>query len=169
MAISKYYKDIISRHQVYLERLKAGYFKSYDQEIKNASKAIAEVLQALNVETLQDITQKQFISLLKELRTVQLGLYNEQAVKLLENLEELTPEESSFEEDTLKAVTVKTAIKRTGLAWGKVTKNPIQATGDLLEPFVKDLSPRMVSRIEKHIVTARSCHIPGRRASTSRA
>lgn len=156
MAISKYYKDVISRHQVYLERLKAGYFKSYDKAIKESSKAITEVLQALKVETLQDITQREFNSLLKELRTAQASIYTVQAAELMEQLEKLSPEEAKFEEGALKAATIKTVINKTGPVWGKVSKAPIQATGDLLEPFVKDLTPRMISRIEKKIVTGRA-------------
>lgn len=156
---SNYYLNVINRHQTYLERLKSGYFKSFDQEIKNSDKVITEILNALKVESLNELTQNRFNQLLRELRTVQLSLYTKQTDKLLKNLEELAGEEDIFEQELLvKTVVAKKGLKinKSGNAWGKVVKNPIQATGEMLDPFVKGLSARQISRVEKAIVTGRA-------------
>lgn len=156
---SNYYLNVINRHQVYLEGLKSGYFKSFDQEIKKADKVIAEILNTLRVDTLQELTQTRFNELLKELRLVQLGMYSGQTEKLLKNLEELSAEEAIFEQQLLtESVVLAKGVKvnKAGNAWGKVSKNPIQSTGELLDPFVKNLSARQISRIERKIVTGRA-------------
>lgn len=156
---SNYYLNVINRHQTYLERLKAGYFKSFDQEIKNADKAIVEILNALRVDSLKEITQTRFNELLRELRVMQLSLYSGQTAKLLKNLEELSGEEALFEKELL----VQTVVAKKGQKifkavepWNAVNKNPIQSSGDLLAPFVKDLSARQISRVEKAIITGRA-------------
>lgn len=154
MSTSNYYIDLASRHQVYLERLKSGYIKDYQSTIQGLDKAIRDILNALEVETLDELTQRDLRALLKDLREVSLSTYQSHTESLLADLQELSDEEISFETEALKEATVGTTISKAASAWSATLNSPIQATGELLEPFVKGLSSREVSRIENEVRTS---------------
>lgn len=151
MATSSYYIDLASRHQVYLERLKAGYVKDYEKSIKKLDKAIKDILNGLEVEKLNELTKKEFNKLLKELRVTQLAVYQAYNEDLVSGLQELSDEETQFESEAIKTATIGVAVKEAANGWARAVRNPIQATGELLEPFIKDLSSRQVTRIEKQM------------------
>lgn len=151
MATSNYYIDLASRHQVYLERLKAGYVRDYEKSIKKLDKAIKDILTGLEVDKLNELTKKDFNKLLKDLRATQLELYQAYTESLLGDLQELSGDELSFESEAIKAATIGVAVKSAADGWARAVSNPIQATGELLEPFIKDLSSRQITRIEKQM------------------
>lgn len=152
MATSNYYINLASRHQVYLERLKAGYLNSYQATIRKLDKAISEIIQALDVDTLDELTQKRLNTLLKDLRKAQLGVYVAHTEKLVTELEELSNSESEFEETALKKATVSAKIIKTSAGvWSGTLEQPIQATGELLQPFLAELTARNISRVEREI------------------
>lgn len=155
-------RDVLSRHQVYLERLKTGYVKDYDQAIADAETAIREVLQALEVEKLSELSRKRLRQLLSDLRDAQAPIYQAQQQKLTDDLQELSKSEALFEHQVIttiaNAAAIKAAIKKPKpkVTWQDLQYKPIQATGELLEPFISDLSTRQITRVNREIMISMS-------------
>lgn len=144
-------RDVVARHQVYLERLKSGMVKDYQAAIRGSDKAIQAVLKALNQETLRELTRKQLKALLRDLRAAQLPYYQEALEQMQGVLGELSISEAAFETGVLAKYGVD-VVKATTTAYAKALVEPITATGDLLQPFLEDLSARQVARVEKEIM-----------------
>lgn len=150
-------RDVVSRHQVFLERLKTGYVKDYDAAIKRADTSIFEVLQALKADRVSDLSRVALKKLLKELQDVQSAIYAKQTDKLLDDMVKLSTSEANFEKQLISEIAVGAGIKATVIkkspdAWKFLVNKPLQATGDLLEPFIKDLSTRQIARVNREIM-----------------
>lgn len=148
-------RDIVSRHQVYLERLKSGYVEEFQKSARKVDKAIREVLSALEG-SMDKTTRKELREILGELRERQLTIYTERNDQLLKEYEDLAANEIGFEAElltTLGVAKVGKLVKIGGKeAYAHALRNPIQATGDLLEPFLSDLSAREIKRVEQEIM-----------------
>jgi SPP1 gp7 family putative phage head morphogenesis protein len=149
-------RDILARHQVYLERLKSGYAKDTDGYIQQADVALAEIFQALRVERMSELTRKALTQLQGDIRTTLGPIYQKQGDKLLSDLMELVGHEEMFERQLIGQVAkesgVSIVVKKAKDIWKKLITKPIQATGELLEGFVKDLGSRQIARINKEVL-----------------
>lgn len=151
-------RDVVSRHQVYLERLKSGYTETFQKSARKIDKAIREVLTAIDEDGLDDLTAKELRSLLGQLREKQLAIYTERMDTFTSQLEDLAGNEAGFEAQLLKemgvAVVAGKTIQSIGAkeAYSAALRNPIQATGDMLETFLTDLSSREIKRVEQEIM-----------------
>lgn len=135
---------------MYLERLKAGMTNNYQADIRRIDKAIQGILNGLEVETLGQLSKKQLTALLRDLRDLQAPLYAEALKQLTEDLSELSVAESDFESKLIVGA-LKVKKLKTVKPFARAIARPIAATGDLLEPFLQDLSTRQVRRVEKEI------------------
>lgn len=144
-------RDIVSRHQVYLERLKAGYTKDYEVAIRKSDKAIQEVLKALKVETLNELTRKDLKALLVALREAQAPYYVKAMDNIAANFALLATAEAAFEVKLIQTVS-QAQIRKAANAYANALRQPIQATGELLEPFLTDLSAREIKRVENEVM-----------------
>lgn len=143
------------RHQVYLERLKAYYVGNYSAALKEIDKALRDVLRALSVETLSDLKEKEFRRLLRALRTQQSRITTQFTKQFLKDLKQLAPAEVEFEIKAIQEIAAVGALTAAdGFAYAM--SRPIQATGDLLESFIEDLSQRNIARIERAIRIGRA-------------
>lgn len=145
---------VLARHQVYLERLKSGYVKDYGEAIEGLDKAMADVIRALGDGRLNQLSKKALRQLLADLAAVQHKYYGRATKGLWKSLEELSGHEALFEVEVLTAVAAKTVkIKKPKLstAYARALASPIQATGELLEPFVNDLTARQIARVNREI------------------
>lgn len=151
-------RDVVSRHQVYLERLKTGYVNNFQSTARKIDKAIREVLTAIDEDGLDDLTAKELRALLGKLREAQLAIYQERNDEFTTQLEELAGNEADFEAELMTKMGVATVAGKTiqkigaAEAYSAALRNPIQATGDMLEPFIKDLSAREVKRVEQEVM-----------------
>lgn len=150
-------RDVLSRHQVYLERLKTGYVRDYEKAIREADAAIQEVFNALKVSRMSELSRANLKKLLSDLKAAQEGIYVKQGDKLMKDLLKLSENEALFERQVIQDIAVAASVKPSLIkkakdAWKFLVTKPIQATGDLLEPFVKDLSTRQIARINKEIM-----------------
>lgn len=149
-------RDVITRHQVYLERLKAGYVKDYDEAIREADQAILEILRALDLARLSEISRKGLKKLLSDLQEAQAGIYGKQADSLMANLSKAADSEALFEQKLIMdiaagaGITASVAVAKQSFKYAKL--QPVQATGDMLEDFVADLSKRQIARINKEVL-----------------
>ncbi|MGL6009409.1 MAG: hypothetical protein ACRC1D_08130, partial [Culicoidibacterales bacterium] len=134
--------NLANKQQVYLERLKAGLEKDYDKVHEELLNRIRQVLTALDVDNLQDLTKKKLEKVLLDLKTVHNEIVKPQMQKLLDGgLQELSKFSTQLEivgltstianPPTLKALKAAEVFK---VALDK----PIQATGELLKPFMLD-------------------------------
>ncbi len=151
-------KDVASRHQVYLERLKAGYVEEFAKSARKIDKAIREVLTALEAETMDKLTRAELRDLLGELREQQLAIYAARMEDFTDQLAQLAESEAEFEQSLLTqmgveaGITAKVVSLGSDKAYSYALRQPIQATGELLDPFLKDLSAREIKRVEQEIM-----------------
>lgn len=147
-------RTVLARHQVYLERLKSGYVKDYGKEIEGLEAAMAQVLNALGDKRLNELSQKALRKLLADLAEVQHKFYGRAIKGFWKNLEELSGHEAEFEAEVLTKIAAGTvSIKKASKAkaYARALKTPIQATGELLEPFITDLTVRQITRVNREI------------------
>ena len=157
MATSPYLIEVATRHQVYLERLKAGEVNAGKHALAALEKGIRDVLAALDTD-LPDLTQRELGALLRRLREKHTQVMTDELIKRLENLEKLAGYEAAFEAKALTLavdgvlLTVPDARKAMALA----LRQPIQATGELLEPFLKGANEKQIAAINRLIRNGRA-------------
>lgn len=142
------------RHQVMLERLKAAEAREFNKLIPVLERQVRETLAALG-EPVQSLTRGRLNGLLRELRAAQAAALEQAQDKLLRRLRNIAAYESKFEAESITAQTPRGfsfAAATTEAAWASATAVPLSATGDLLEPFVRDMTKREVDTINKVIM-----------------
>lgn len=146
--------DVAVRRQVYLEGLKEGLAKEYGEMIRKNNADVRRVLRGMEQDTLRDMTQRDFKALTDDLRASQLDNIVDQVHQLNTNLEGLASAEGIFEVALLAQAYDK--VKEAHNLWQAALKNPIQSSGELLEPFIKDLSARQIARLENQLRLSRA-------------
>lgn len=149
-------QTVILRHQLHLERLKAGYSRDFAKAIREAEQQIVEVINSLETSSLSDLTRRQLNELLMELRTVQTNAYVSQLGSFLDQLKPLAAYESQLEARVIRnsrrrAISVRVRVPKANEAFKEAMNRPIQATGDLLEPFVRDWGTKEIKAVENVI------------------
>lgn len=142
------------RHQIMLERLKAAEAKEFNKLIPTLERQVRETLARLDT-PVQNLTRTRLNGLLRELRGAQAAVLEEAQTKLLRRLRNIAAYESRFEAAALSSVTPASmafAAASVEVAWASATAVPLSATGDLLEPFVKEMTKREVDTINKVIM-----------------
>lgn len=142
------------RHQVYLERLKAAEARDFNKLIPILERQVRETLAKLG-EPVQSLTRAKLRGLLRELKAAQDAAKDKAVNRLVRRLRNIAAYEVGFEADSLNALTPEgVAVAKAGAdaAWARATTVPLSATGDLLEPFVKDMTSREVAMINKVIM-----------------
>ena len=142
------------RHQVMLERLKAAEAREFNKLIPILERQVRETLAALG-EPVTSLTRARLNALLRELRAAQAAALGKAQDKLLKRLRTIAAYEANFEAASINAHTPRgttlTAASAEA-AWASATAVPLSATGDLLEPFVRDMTKREVDTINKVIM-----------------
>lgn len=142
------------RHQIMLERLKSAEAREFNKLIPILERQVRETLAKLG-EPVQSLTRARLNGLLRELRAAQAAALEEAQDKLLKRLRNIAAYESKFEASSLTAQTprgISIAAATADAAWANATAVPLSATGDLLEPFVRDMTKREVDTINKVIM-----------------
>lgn len=149
MASDKHLLDIATRHQVYLERLKSGQVKSMGTALRRLEKAITEVVGGLGVANMADLTKKQLNETLVNLRNVQTKIMLEMLDDLMPALEELAGYEAEFEAKSIEqaVAAVSLTVPAASAAYQAALKQPLSATGELLEPFLKGWTAKEVAAV----------------------
>lgn len=140
--------DIVTRHQVYLERLKSSLAMDFLKEIGKLDRAITEVIEALGMD-IGEVSRKQLNDLLFELESAQLVVMDEAIETLAPQLEDLAGYEAGFEGRALKAAVkrIKIAVPVASKAYKAALARPLSATGELLQPFIKDWSRKEITAV----------------------
>lgn len=137
-----------------LERLKAAEAREFNKLVPILERQVRETLAALG-EPVTSLTRARLNALLRELRKAQEAALGKAQDKLLKRLRTIAAYESKFEAASINAHTprgVTLAAATAEAAWASATAVPLSATGDLLEPFVRDMTKREVATVNKVIM-----------------
>lgn len=146
------------RHQVMLERLKSAEARDYNKLIPILTRQIEDTLARLR-QPVTSLTRARLNALIRELRAAQNAALDQAQTALLRRLRNIAAYESNFEATSINAHTpagVTLAAASGEVAWTSAITTPLSATGDLLEPFVRDMTKREVDAINKVIMRGHS-------------
>lgn len=158
---SAYLIDVFVRHQVYLERLKAGMIGDFDPVMRKIDRAITDALTKAHVDKVLDLKINQLQKLIDSIVGIEDKLLGTYARDLTKSLNRFSVYEAQWAESALKnalASSVEVNAAKQGLAWAAAKTQPIQATGQLLEDFTRSWSTREILRTEAII---RNAHAQG--------
>lgn len=141
------------RHQVMLERLKVAEAREYNKLIPILEKQVRDMLAKLNT-PVSKLTRAQLTALLRELRGAQEAALKQAQDSLMRRLQRISAYETGFEARLLTEATPSSfsfGAATADAAWSSALNTALSATGDLLEPFVRDMTAREVATVNKVI------------------
>ena len=150
--------DLATRQQVYLERLKAGFERTWRQgpqiDLRDSAR---KMLTALEVDTMQGLTKSQLNALLARLGDAHVDIAMKGMLEFSDNLQPLSGFAAALEASTLTAFVVDTGLKFNAptaeIAYQFARTYPVQATGQLLDPFIASWPEIDVKRIQGVVST----------------
>jgi SPP1 gp7 family putative phage head morphogenesis protein len=161
MATSRYLINVFTRHQVYLERLKAGLIGEFDPTMRAIDKAVIRALTEARVQSLSELNTRQLNKLVDNVTAIEDKLLGQYAKKLSDSLKGVVEYEAQFAEKALgraMASADETSPAKNGELWAEVQSQPVQATGQLLEAFTAKWLEKDVVKVEAVI---RNAHAQG--------
>jgi SPP1 gp7 family putative phage head morphogenesis protein len=144
--------NLAIRLQVYLERVKAGQVGDLTSKmLKTESKLIARIKQG-ETNLLGDLPIGEFNKLLSDVRKIEGPQMAETSADLMNDYNELTESvvdtETKAMGRTFAAINEDVVRLPAAKAFQAALKNPISATGQLLQPFVDSMGPNSVAKTE---------------------
>lgn len=151
---------IVTRHQVFLERLKTQTATNFASVLPKLGNVIAQVLSTLDTETMDQLSRRQLQKLLVELREQQQVLIAAATKELSTSLRELSAYELTFERKLLQNL-LTSAGKDIPIvnvaaseAWKGTLAQPLSATGQLLEPFIATWGDKQIAGVDAAVTRA---------------
>lgn len=148
-------ESIATRHQVMLERLKAGLTKNYFATAKEVNELISDLLIGIDTERLMNVPDSRFRKMLDDLESAQLGLLQKFIHDFFQNLGLLSIYEAKFEKATFDAVAksknrdLETKLPPLKKMFHEALRNPIKAVGKPLEAFTNEWTHRQIADTRK--------------------
>ena len=145
--------DLLTRHQVLLERMKSGLHKVYrEKTLLEIDAAIRDLLSRLEDGRLSDTTSvKQLNDLIKSLEKAQLKVYRSFYKEFEKDFKQVAQDGYLFEVDALtervQGVTIEPPTAT--IAFSMAAARPINATGELLSTFVNTWATNEIRAVEK--------------------
>lgn len=153
-------KDIAIRNQVYLERLKAGEIRKIDPALRALDRAVQAALAELG----DTPSRTQLERVLARLRVKNVEVFAKYEQELLATLKTLSKHAVDVHSQALGLVwpagAPALATPAAAAAWAGALAAPVQATGQLLEPFTKSFSSRAIQVTERTIRTGIAQGLP---------
>lgn len=148
--------------QEYLEALKVSEYVRFNKVLRKLERNITQMLNEVDGD-LSAVRRSRLEKLLRDLSKVNKADLDKSVADHLERLEAFSGYSYAMEASAMASVSPTIAgalVSDTPQAavWKYAKERPLSATGDLLEPFVKDLGTRQVAVIEK---TIRKAHANG--------
>lgn len=133
--------EFTTRHQVYLERLKAGEIKKTDKVFVSLAAELTKLLLKLRIADFSEISAAQQAKLVMDIRDIHKAAYNKQLRDVSNLLRDLAGSEREFELEALNEVTVDELVAEDtedaeAALWAKVQEQPMSATGKLLAAYL---------------------------------
>ena len=142
--------DEVYRHQVNLERLKAQLVREYAQYFPELREYIKQRFAELDADNMAELTRAQSRELISDIRNEQRTLMAAEREELEQSLEMLSGNEAVWEGELIRMKPADAAR-----AWQQARLRPIQATGQLLLPMIKEeLGPKQTIRVEREIAVS---------------
>ena len=143
--------DLTIRFQVYLERLKAGQLRSADVAIRAFDKDINKALNSMT----DNASRRQIERMLKDLSKDMFATTDRFTESYMKTLREFSKYALTFNENTMNLI-LPPGAKAIGTisaaaAWSGILSEPIQATGTLLEPFIRSWGASTVRKVESAV------------------
>lgn len=139
--------DITVKFQVYLEQLKSGEIRKMDNTIRALDRVITNAIRGLGTAP----SRKRLDKALSVLRAQMLDLTDVQAETYMKTLKSFSKYALEYNTSTVNLVAPPNAPAITPAAaasWSATLAAPLQATGDLLEPFVSSWGASAVRKVE---------------------
>lgn len=133
--------DLATRQQVYLERLKAGMVRNYGTAQESLRRRIRETLSAIEAGNMGELSRREVSKLVLQLREAHTGVTFAAMDAFIDELPGIAAYAAGLEASQLAGMIIPTPrfnMPTARLAYEAALTNPVQATGELLEPFVKN-------------------------------
>ena len=148
--------------QDYLELLKTSEYSRFNKVLRKLEQNLAGLLDAADGD-LASVTRARLERLLRDMSKANKSALDTSVKDYLSRLESFSAYSYAMEGSTLASVSPRIAdvlqlTKKKSAIFAEALKRPIGATGDLLEPFIRDISPRQVGILER---TIRKAHANG--------
>src|SRR5574337_79090 len=158
---NKYLHDVAVQYQVYLERVKQHKLIEFDKTLVELDRALRKVIGETGNGKLSALSQAQFERLVQAAKKVTGERVNQFSGGLLKDLKAIAEYSARFEAESLTTGLVASVAKRVrkasaAQAWKLAQTAPIQATGELLEPFVTNWKGSVVAKVETTLRTGRA-------------
>lgn len=143
--------DIATRHQVYLERYKAGLLKATDPLFQRLNREIMAVLNELKDADLSVLTELERVKLVADIREGNVAAYKEHLDALILQLRDLADYSREFELESIDTATIDAVEPDDSSApalWPAVIARPMSATGKLLAAWLGAWMGNEVTRSE---------------------
>lgn len=139
--------DITVKFQVYLEQLKAGETRKIDATIRAMDRAIVAAIKGIG----EAPSRKRLDTALIKLRKQMLELSDDQVESYMKTLRSFSKYALEYDTSTINLVAPPNAPAVTPAAaasWSATLNAPIQATGDLMEPFIRTWGNSTIRKVE---------------------
>lgn len=158
-------RDFAIRNQVYLERLKAGQAREFNKVLRVFEQSISQAMASLGGVDISKTDRRQLNQILRTMREGQRAALSRQLDELERAMEELSVYEAEFERRSIS-----TALRDVGLlnvsvrpgaaqaAFREAMDRPMSATGQLVRPWLDEMSMREIGQLES---TFRRAHTDG--------
>jgi len=146
--IGKTILDIGVRHQVYLERLKAHLSEEAQAALDEFELSVTSWLSS-HTKDLAELTHTQAQKLIAQARREQLDALTEGLSDTIDKLSKIADYEGEFNAAVLEKITKDVEIQalEAGKVYAAALKQPIPATGQLLESFISDWTEKEVDAV----------------------
>lgn len=150
--------DDTVRHQVMLERLKVAEAREFNRLLPIIQQQVDDLLARMRGRKLSDLDRGSMNAQLRLLRDAQRRALTDAQDKALARLRMLAEYEAEFEVESLRrnaqqaGVNLAIAEPAGTAAWALANTRPLSATGDLLAPWVKDMTAAEVDKVNKVIL-----------------
>lgn len=140
--------DVMARHQVYLEGLKAGYRDDFTKVMLELRRDIRGVILDLEVDDLSRLTRRQLQTFINKLKTVQKRHYSRYTRLLLEDLRKFMDADLQMHADIMDetqernkkafaALLLLLSVPRRKRLWALIIGAPLAANGEIMEEYIK--------------------------------
>jgi SPP1 gp7 family putative phage head morphogenesis protein len=148
----QYMTNVAVRLQVYLERLKVAEVREFNKVLAKLDKEVSNVLGELGGAQLSSLDKRKLNAMLKQLEKTQRRIMSAQMDKFMPRLKALAGVVADNEKTALGMALQSTAAGATAAvagvgvsaAYAAALERPLSVNGNLLEPFLRDMTTREV-------------------------
>jgi SPP1 gp7 family putative phage head morphogenesis protein len=133
--------DLLFRHQVYLEGVKAGLANDFAAMLTELFQKFAKYIGQMRYTTMDEFTKLELNEFIRKFNNVQSEAYNsytESLIQLLQAFLDSDVEVSQAMDEDIEGV--KSPDQNNDRLWASVNSQPIPANGELIKPYIKRFS-----------------------------